>query len=171
MLSVTRAFGDPYFKVPRQNDPTMRKVIAVPEFTSFSVGPEDFLFLSCDGIYEASRPSQAFNKHSLVNWIATRLETTRNLGVVCGMVLNECLIRGSTDNMSAMLVKFEDGGHHISPVPTFLPGPTKIPSSLRPTVESQRLFLNAYTANAKALGYTYEEAREIRKKLGPKKFL
>jgi hypothetical protein len=73
----------------------------------------------------------------------------------------------STDNMTAIIVQFTDGRDHNSPV-TFLPGPSKIPKKCRPQEQSQTLFTLAYIENAKAAGYTLEEADEIKKKMGIK---
>jgi serine/threonine protein phosphatase PrpC len=152
-------------------------VIAVPAFTTFEVTKEDFLILSCDGLYEAMQKERAFKRKSLVEWIAKRLPTTHNPAVICGSVLNECLLRGklcgnfvtlsgSNDNMSAIIVEFKDGSDHSHSV-KFLPGPHKIPKQLKPTAEAQRVFQCAYMENARDAGYSVAEARAIRKKLSP----
>jgi len=170
MLSVTRAFGDPWFKVPWDAPPDQKKVIAVPTFTLFEVTSEDFLFLSCDGIYEAPRKEQAFKRSTLVEWLGKQIETTPNLGVVCGHTLNECLARGSTDNMSAILVRFKDDPQMLDTC-KFFPGPPKIPKKHKPPPEAQRIYQKAYIENSLEAGYTLEEAIELRKKLGPNNFI
>lgn len=72
--------------------------------------------------------------------------------------------------MSAMIVQFQDGKDHNRP-PTFLPGPSQIPKKFQPVEQSQELFKLAYIENAKAAGYSLEEAEEIKKKIGVKEFL
>eukprot|EP01127_Copromyxa_protea_P007097 TRINITY_DN17018_c0_g1_i1.p1 TRINITY_DN17018_c0_g1~~TRINITY_DN17018_c0_g1_i1.p1 ORF type:complete len:741 (+),score=107.61 TRINITY_DN17018_c0_g1_i1:34-2256(+) len=166
MLSVTRAFGDPWFKVPFDAAPENRKVIAIPAFTSFEVRKGDFLLLTCDGLYEAQQREREFKRKTLVDWVGSVMPATNNLGVVCGSALNECLLRGSNDNMSAMIVKFEDGSDYPDSV-KFIPGPYKIPKQLKPRPDAQRIFQCAYMENAREYGYSLAEARAIRKKLSP----
>lgn len=69
--------------------------------------------------------------------------------------------------MSAIIVQFQDGKEHVRPQ-TFLPGPSKIPKKFQPQEQSQNLFKMAYIENARAAGYTLEEAEEIKKMIGVK---
>lgn len=97
--------------------------------------------LSCDGIYEATTVPLAFTRQGLVNWIAKRLDATDDPGIVCGLLLNECLTRGwfslfrielvmyginllgSQDNMSVIIVQFKNGVDYHSSAFQFIPGP------------------------------------------------
>eukprot|EP01127_Copromyxa_protea_P015483 TRINITY_DN4460_c1_g1_i2.p1 TRINITY_DN4460_c1_g1~~TRINITY_DN4460_c1_g1_i2.p1 ORF type:complete len:443 (-),score=55.07 TRINITY_DN4460_c1_g1_i2:13-1341(-) len=175
MLSVTRAFGDAYFKYPFDDPPEKHKVIAIPVITTFEgLQPQDFIFISCDGIYEANQPDKQFDRQGVIDWLSKKMHSSsqkqQNLGTLAAMLLNKCLSKESTDNMSAIIIQFSDGRDHVGP-PTFLPGPSKIPKKFHPHEQSEALFNLAYTENAKAAGYTLEEVEELRKKMGIKSMM
>jgi serine/threonine protein phosphatase PrpC len=75
MLSVSRAFGDAYFKSSPKGEFHHKvlslfvvfcisddKVIAVPTFVEYHATKNDFLVLSCDGIYEGTTAPLAFTR-------------------------------------------------------------------------------------------------------------
>jgi len=178
MLSVSRAFGDAYFKTSPKGE-LHHKVIALPTFVECYATKNDFLILSCDGIYEATTVPLAFTRQGLVNWIAKRLDATDDPGIVCGLLLNECLTRGSQDNMSVMIIQFKNGKDYHNDAFKFIPGPLFQPqhttvtevqysplTTKRKLTESEiQNYHDAYQADALASGFTLQEAMEKRKEL------
>eukprot|EP01064_Diplonema_japonicum_P017352 TRINITY_DN2543_c0_g1_i2.p1 TRINITY_DN2543_c0_g1~~TRINITY_DN2543_c0_g1_i2.p1 ORF type:complete len:458 (+),score=114.64 TRINITY_DN2543_c0_g1_i2:45-1418(+) len=101
-LAVSRAYGDVEYK--KGDDNTKHKVIAVPQITYTEVGPADFVFLSCDGVFESH-----FTNEEVIEFVHNKLKTTNDLTEVASAVCHEALERGSRDNISAMIVQFADG--------------------------------------------------------------
>jgi serine/threonine protein phosphatase PrpC len=114
MLAVSRAFGDIWFKMPITSAAADRKVISrtsqknirlprfssqftffqvsvVPEFQVHDLSPDDIVLMACDGIYEA----EIFTRESVVDWITSKMESFQDVAVICGLLLNECLSRGT----------------------------------------------------------------------------
>jgi len=153
-LALSRAFGDRLLKTPRDAPGQDRKVTSNPDFTTFEATGKDFLLLCCDGIYEAD----IFDRQDVIDWVAKKLETTTDLAQVCADLLDECLSRGSHDNMSAMIVEFKNGEAYATDKPQYIPGPWY-------SGERDAKFQSAYAADALAAGYTLEQAHEMRKKI------
>jgi len=184
MLSVSRALGDAYFKTSPKGE-LHHKVIALPTFVEYWATKNDFLVLSCDGIYEATTIPLAFTRQGLVNWIGKRLDATDDPGIVCGLLLNECLTRGSQDNMSVIIIQFKNGFDYHSEGFKFIPGPLfqSHPSnslSVKPIGATQfsplttkrklteaeiQRYQTAYEEDSLSSGYSIEEATEKRKQL------
>jgi len=51
------------------------------------------------------------------------METTNDLAQICADLLDECLERGSHDNMSAMIIQFKDGKDYHQEKVEYVPGP------------------------------------------------
>jgi len=119
-LAVSRAFGDAPHKEtggPRQED---HPVSAEPEFTSFECDASDFLVLVCDGISEGNFPNR-----EVIQLAAEQLKeggALPDLGSASAAVCRRALARGSTDNLSCMIVQFI-GGEASGPHRELLPGP------------------------------------------------
>jgi len=113
--------------------------------------------MACDGIYEAD----VFGRQDVITWIANKMETTQDLAVICAALLDECLERGSHDNMSAMIIQFKDGTDYAAEK-EYVPGPWF-------DGEQDKKFQTAYTADALAAGYTLEKALALRKSNEAKK--
>jgi len=138
---------------PREN----RKVTSNPEFIVESGSGEDFLFMACDGIYEGD----IFTRDSVIAWLAERLaETPDDPALVCAKLLDECLARGSRDNMSAMIIQFKDGTEYQQD--EYIPGPWF-------NEENDHKFQEAYIADAKAAGFDLEGALKLFKENEEKK--
>jgi len=151
-LALSRAFGDRQLKTPTDFPGEKKKVTANPEFVLITDGTSnDFVFMACDGIYEAD----IFNRQDVIDWIAVKLETTDDLAQICASLLDECLERGSHDNMSAMIMQFKDGTDYSKEV-EYVPGPWY-------DGEQDKKFQTAYTADALAAGFTLEKALALRK--------
>jgi serine/threonine protein phosphatase PrpC len=153
-LALSRAFGDRMLKQPMSNPPEKRKVSSYPDWIEQEATPDDFLFMACDGIYE----SDIFSRESAVDWIAERLKHTNDLAMVCADLLEECLTRGSRDNMSAMIIQFKNGTDYHKDQIEYRPGPWF-------DEESDQKFQEAYIADAKCAGYTIDQAHQLRKDL------
>jgi len=157
-LALSRAFGDRALKTGG-SDRSKRKVCAVPEFKIEKVKPGDFLFIACDGIYE----SDVFSRDSVVAFIASELKRTDDLAQICAAVLDQCLSRGSKDNMTAVLIEFKDGRAYHQADIEYIPGP------YHPGKEAKK-FQEAYKADAEAAGFTLEEAMRRLAENAKKKF-
>jgi len=127
-----------------------RKVTSKPEIITKEACKDDFLFLACDGIYEGD----VFSRESVIKFVADKLAETDDIAQICAQVLDECLKRGSRDNMSAMIVQFVDGSNYAKPVEYF-PGPYF-------TDEGDSKFQEAYQKDAQEAGFTLDEALKKR---------
>jgi serine/threonine protein phosphatase PrpC len=152
-LALSRAFGDRQLKTPTDFPGEKKKVSSFPDFITINDGTtSDFLFMACDGIYEAD----IFDRQTVIEWIANKMLTTNDLAKICADLLDECLERGSHDNMSAMIIQFQDGTSYSKEGFEFIPGPWH-------ESEQDKKFQTAYIADAKAAGFTIEKAHELRK--------
>jgi len=152
-LALSRAFGDRMLKHPMSLPPADRKVTSDPDMHIIDVTSDDYLFLACDGIYEGD----VFTRESVMKFISDNLEKTNDLAVVCANVLDECLRRGSRDNMSAMIVQFVNGEDYHSDKNEYVPGTWH-------AEEGDSRFQEAYRKDASDSGYTLEQALELLKK-------
>lgn len=102
-VAVSRSFGDLWFK--RNNDlkPHQQLVTSEPCVRVQRRDPADeFLVLCCDGIYDVMSNDQ------LRKFIRGKLKTgVKNPMEISEMLLDECLAKGSRDNMSAIVVLFD----------------------------------------------------------------
>jgi len=148
-LALSRAFGDRMLKTLHLA-PEKRKVTSKPEIITKEASKDDFLFLACDGIYEGD----VFSRESVIKYVADKMAETDDIAQICAHVLDECLKRGSRDNMSAMIVQFVDGSNYAKPVEYF-PGPYF-------TDEGDSKFQEAYQKDAQEAGFTLDEALKKR---------
>jgi len=151
-LALSRAFGDRQLKTPVDFPGENKKVTSNPDFITITDGTEnDFLFMACDGIYEAD----IFGRQDVIDWIAAKLQTCDDPALVCAALLDECLDRGSHDNMSAMIIQFKNGTDYCREV-EYLPGPWH-------DGDQDKKFQTAYTNDAIFSGFTLESALALRK--------
>jgi len=148
-LALSRAFGDRMLKTLHL-PPEKRKVTSNPEIIPEVATKDDFLFLACDGIYEGD----VFHRDDVIKFIADQLKHTDDLASICAAVLDECLKRGSRDNMTAMIVQFVDGTSYVRE-PEYIPG-------VYYSSETDAKFQEAYAKDAQAAGYTLEQALQKR---------
>eukprot|EP01062_Namystynia_karyoxenos_P066158 TRINITY_DN60165_c0_g1_i1.p2 TRINITY_DN60165_c0_g1~~TRINITY_DN60165_c0_g1_i1.p2 ORF type:complete len:476 (+),score=121.20 TRINITY_DN60165_c0_g1_i1:114-1430(+) len=121
-LAVSRAFGDGEYK--STGTAQTHKVIAVPEFRHTECTADDFVFLSCDGVFESN-----FSNEEVIEFVYKCLERTDDLARVCSMVCDEALRRGSKDNISAMLVQLKPGQDFAGREVEVVPGPYSAPGN------------------------------------------
>lgn len=153
-LALSRAFGDRQLKTPATAPPENRKVTSNPDFTEFECEKKDYILMCCDGIYEGD----IFSRQDVIDWVTEKLKDSNDLALVCGQLLDECLKRGSHDNMSAMIIEFTDGTSYSKEGWEYVPGPWF-------DGDDAVKFQSAYAADALAAGYTLEQARAMRRKM------
>lgn len=151
-LALSRAFGDRMLKTLHLA-PEKRKVTSKPEIIINDATKEDFLFLACDGIYEGD----VFTRETVIKYISDQLKQNDDIATISASVLDECLKRGSRDNMSAMIIQFVDGTDYAKPT-EYIPGPYF-------SEETDTKFQDAYAKDAQAAGYSLEQALKKRSEL------
>jgi len=149
-LALSRAFGDRMLKTLHL-PPEKRKVTSNPEIITKEATKDDFLFLACDGIYEGD----VFTREDVIKYIAEHLQKTDDLALICAAVLDECLRRGSRDNMTAMIVQLKDGIQYNAKDPEYIPG-------VYFSSENDQKFQEAYAKDAQLAGFTLEQALQKR---------
>ncbi|KAI9993766.1 hypothetical protein PInf_016286 [Phytophthora infestans] len=102
-VAVSRSFGDLWFKRNAELRPHQQLVTSEPCVRVQRRDPADeFLALCCDGIYDVMSNDQ------LRKFIRSKLKNgVKNPKEISEMLVDECLAKGSRDNMSAVIVLFE----------------------------------------------------------------
>lgn len=108
MLAISRAFGDFQLKAPTwQND----IVSNVPEVSSTLVSSQDlFVIMACDGLWDVVEDQEAVNlviesMREFTSLAGDNSQNSRKMGQVLARVLiEEALGRGSTDNVTCLVV-------------------------------------------------------------------
>eukprot|EP00928_Gymnodinium_smaydae_P046148 TRINITY_DN30745_c0_g1_i1.p1 TRINITY_DN30745_c0_g1~~TRINITY_DN30745_c0_g1_i1.p1 ORF type:complete len:684 (-),score=132.28 TRINITY_DN30745_c0_g1_i1:145-2196(-) len=150
-LAVSRSFGDATHKEtggPAQED---HPISAEPEMMSITCDPTDFIVLVCDGISEGNFPNR-----EVVQLAAEEMRACNgpvDPAAAAAAVCRRALDRGSTDNLSCMIVLL-GGGEVPGPELAFIPGPFGSPNHSG--------FRKAYAAMAEHAGLKLEEAVELR---------
>lgn len=104
MLAVSRALGDPFFKVNSSLPAEQQKVSAVPDvFVIEEVGGNDIVLLICDGVVERSSNKQAFAA------LKKNLDQNPQDPALALSKMESAQIACSSDNMTAIMVEFTDG--------------------------------------------------------------
>ncbi|KAH7696189.1 Protein phosphatase 2C containing protein [Aphelenchoides avenae] len=103
-LAVSRALGDFEYKSVPGLCATEQLVSPEPDVYIIDRSKEDdeFLVLACDGIYDV------LENDELCSLIRSRLSVTRDLKTAMNQVLDVCLSKGSRDNMTLILVLFDN---------------------------------------------------------------
>lgn len=104
-LAVSRALGDFSYKQQPQLPPESQQVSAEPEIrvVERSPGADQFLVLACDGIWDVMTNHEAasfITSSATEGGLASPVE-------LAGSLIDECLMRGSRDNMSSVVVAFK----------------------------------------------------------------
>merc|ERR1711991_25570 len=117
-LALSRAFGDFSYKGAMHLGATEQKVIAVPDVVRTRVVRGDICLICCDGIWDvmSSKEGIEFSREHM-------LDTDGDLGLVCQRMIDTCLLKGSKDNMTAMLVQIVDGSEWADVPMSFTVGP------------------------------------------------
>jgi len=88
---MTRVLGD--FGIDKHIVPPMADIVEYPRNSSAA-----FVLLACDGIWDVMTNEE-------VALFVTERTTTTTLENIAGQLLDECLRRTSTDNMSVYIIK------------------------------------------------------------------
>ncbi|KAJ0394138.1 hypothetical protein P43SY_000058 [Pythium insidiosum] len=104
-VAVARSFGDYWFKKNDKLKPHQQLVTAEPCVRMQRRDPtaDEFLVLACDGVYDVLSNDQ------LRKFIRSKLKSGKDAKEICELLVDDCLARGSRDNMSAVLVVFPAG--------------------------------------------------------------
>lgn len=150
-LAVSRAFGDRDYKMNRGSQ-LQQKVIALADVTrcEAAFGKHDFAILCCDGVFEGN-----FSNEEVIDFIKEQLETSNDLPEICGRVCEEAIERGSRDNISCVIVQFNNGADYATePHQHIVPGPFSAPRNNN--------FRKAYEMMAHKAGTTVGDLLEQR---------
>lgn len=90
-LAMTRVLGD--YAMDKHIVPPMADIVQYPRDSSAA-----FLVLACDGIWDV------MTNEDVATFIVSRI-ATKSLETIASELMNECLHRDSTDNMSVYIVK------------------------------------------------------------------
>jgi serine/threonine protein phosphatase PrpC len=88
---MTRVLGD--FGIDKHIVPPMADIVEYPRNSSAA-----FVLLACDGIWDV------MTNEEVASFVTDRITTT-TLEDIAGQLLDECLRRTSTDNMSVYIIK------------------------------------------------------------------
>lgn len=99
-LAVSRAFADFGYKNNTAIDASKQMVTVMPDITIRQRSDQDeFLVLACDGIWDV------MSNEECCNFVrGEMMDGEHNLGIIAESLIDQCLIRGSRDNMSVVLV-------------------------------------------------------------------
>lgn len=113
-LAMSRSVGDFLYKNNLNLPPSEQKVIALPDVNIFTCEEGETVFLCCDGILETC------NEQSIESFLSKELKNNQPAEVLKAL-LEMCLLYGSKDNMSTILVQLTDGSS-VAPTYSFTPG-------------------------------------------------
>jgi protein phosphatase 1B len=102
-LAVSRALGDYVYKVSPSLPAEAQQVSPEPEVkvVARDAAADQFLVLACDGIWDV------MTNEEVAAWIVGQVgEGVESLTELAELLLDECLARGSRDNMSVVIVAF-----------------------------------------------------------------
>jgi len=102
-LAVSRAFGDSQYKDIRHLPKDQQKVIALPDVSLVYLQEDEFLFICCDGIFEA------FSNEGTFEFLRQKLEDSQDTAGILSDLVSSVLRGGSRDNMSTMFIQLTDG--------------------------------------------------------------
>uniref|UniRef100_A0A1I7U737 PPM-type phosphatase domain-containing protein n=1 Tax=Caenorhabditis tropicalis TaxID=1561998 RepID=A0A1I7U737_9PELO len=101
-LAVSRAFGDYEYKDDPRLPADQQLVSPEPDvyIRPRNIENDEFMVVACDGIYDV------MTNEELAEFVRDRLVVHPDLREVCDDVLDECLVKGSRDNMTMVVVCF-----------------------------------------------------------------
>ncbi|TPP60004.1 Protein phosphatase type 2C alpha 2 [Fasciola gigantica] len=102
-LAVSRSIGDYAYKAVKGLGPTEQLISPEPEITVLNRNKEldEIIVLACDGIWDV------LSNEALCSLLQHRMRCTDDLSLVCNETIDMCLYKGSSDNMSIVLVAFD----------------------------------------------------------------
>lgn len=114
MLGVSRAFGDIDFKTGRGEFKSRFNgdlVSATPDVVVHEIkGQDEFMVLGCDGLYDVMDPQD------VVNFVRAKLGLHGDVQHATEELVSHAIALGSTDNVSAIIVCFNQDEQEVLPV-------------------------------------------------------
>lgn len=103
-LAVSRSLGDYDYKNVEGKGPTEQLVSPEPEITEIDRDSkaDELIILACDGVWDV------MSNDDMGEFLIHRLSVSEDLTNICNEVIDTCLYKGSRDNMSVVLVSFEN---------------------------------------------------------------
>ncbi|KAM3313751.1 hypothetical protein ACQJBY_032954 [Aegilops geniculata] len=104
-LAISRAIGDFQFKKNKTLSPTEQIVTCSPDIRTVDITDDtEFLIIASDGIWDVKSSQEA------VDFVRQRLQSGEtDLRAICERLLDSCLGRRMSDNMSVIVVEFKAG--------------------------------------------------------------
>ncbi|CAF1204422.1 unnamed protein product [Didymodactylos carnosus] len=103
LLAITRVLGD--FILSKEIVPPMADIIEYPR--SSDEERVEFIVLACDGVFDV------MTNEDVGQFIIKHLkQKSSNLKKLCVQLLDECLKRNSTDNMSVYIIRLNDNNEY-----------------------------------------------------------
>ena len=104
VLEVSRAFGDARFK---------KYVTCVPDVTKSTLTDNDkYLIIACDGLWKGFQMQEAVNYIDAILNDTTIENTDERYEKACGNVASEAIRRGSSDNVTVVIIRILDLVHN-----------------------------------------------------------
>lgn len=101
-VANSRAFGDFAFKLNGSKGQDEQEIIPFPDFRSFERNDDDdFLIIASDGLWEFMTIQE------VIEFITLRKDAKITVDACCDQMIQECLARGSHDNISIIIVFFQ----------------------------------------------------------------
>ncbi|XP_055341332.1 protein phosphatase 1A-like [Paramacrobiotus metropolitanus] len=98
-LAVSRALGDFEYKRVPGLGPFEQLISPEPEISDWGRGPQDeFVLLACDGVWDV------MNNEEVSQFVRYQLTVTDDLEKICEGLVDNCLNKGSRDNISVILI-------------------------------------------------------------------
>jgi len=100
-IAVSRSIGDMMYKNPEITQNKQSGLIADPEINQvFLTDDDNFLILACDGLFDVITEQEA------VDFVYEHMKTTDDLEAIAKRLVEAAMIKGSLDNITALLVAF-----------------------------------------------------------------
>ena len=153
-LAMSRAIGDYAYKGQPHLSAQQQKVIAVPDIQTIECVAGEKLLIMCDGLVEKASNEQVvqFVEHALQQ----QADSEADPALVMQQLIDFSLEKGSKDNMSCLLVLFEDGDDYNAE-DQYVPGTIK-------EGEEDRKFVETYLAYAKRHGIESGKCLQLARK-------
>ncbi|CAL8095708.1 unnamed protein product [Calicophoron daubneyi] len=102
-LAVSRSLGDYAYKSAKGLGPTEQLISPEPEITILDRDKslDEMIVLACDGVWDV------LSNETLCTLLLQRMKCTEDLSAICNETIDMCLYKGSSDNMSIVVVAFD----------------------------------------------------------------
>jgi len=138
-LALSRAIGDWNYKSNSSLTVAQQKVIPIPTITTHIAYEGDRILVCCDGLFEQ------MSNEEVADFAYAGLLKSNDPAIVMGQLIEQSLVKGSRDNMSALVAEIASGTGYAKP-DEFVAGPFHENAH-------KKKFRDAYLADAKSRGY------------------